>query len=154
MYPDQIRGLLEELHAEKISVDDAFAQLAALPFGDIGDAKVDHHRALRCGFAEVIFCRGKEPRDVVRILEEGLRNVPCMLATRAEKRHIDAIRERYPNALVNLRGNTVRVGSALTMKARGTVMVVTAGTSDIPVAEEALETLRAFGCEAYHIYDV
>ena len=154
MHPDQIRDLLDSVQSGKLTSDEAFQRLATLSFGDIGDAKIDHHRALRCGFAEVIFCAGKEPRDVVRIIEEGLRGAPCMLATRADKRHLDAIKERYPGAIVNARGGTARVGQALSMKTRGGIMVVTAGTSDIPVAEEALETLRAFGCEGYHSYDV
>src|ERR1700709_1719882 len=131
MQPEQIRDLLEQVKAGARGVDEAFLQLAELPYSDLGDAKIDNHRALRCGFAEVVLCRGKEPRDVARIIEEGLRSSSMMLATRAEKRHVDAIKERYPNALVNLRGGTVRVGSALSMKARGTVMVVTAGTGDI-----------------------
>src|ERR1019366_8639665 len=148
MHPDQIRTLLEEVQAGVRTIDQALQHLAQLPFGDLGNARVDHHRALRCGFAEVVFCAGKEPRDVVRIVDEGLRLTPCMLATRAEPRHAEALRERFPNALVNLRGHTVRVGTAPALKTRGSVLVVTAGTSDIPVAEEALETLRAFGCEA------
>ena len=154
MQPDQIRDLLEHVKSGTSSVDEAFVRLAELPFSDLGDAKLDNHRALRCGFAEVVLCRGKEPRDVARIIEEGLRLLPMMLATRAEKRHIDAIKERFPGAVVNLRGGTVRVGNAVSLKARGSVMVVTAGTGDIPVAEEALETLRAFGCDGYHCYDV
>ena len=154
MHPDQLRDLLDHVQSGKIQPGEAFQQLATLSFGDIGNAKIDHHRALRCGFAEVIFCAGKEPRDVVRIIEEGLRGAPCMLATRADKQHLDAIKERFPAAIINARGGTARVGQALSMKTRGGIMVVTAGTSDIPVAEEALETLRAFGCEGYHSYDV
>ena len=154
MHPDQLRDLLDHVQSGKIQPGEAFQQLATLSFGDIGNAKIDHHRTLRCGFAEVIFCAGKEPRDVVRIIEEGLRGAPCMLATRADKQHLDAIKERFPSAIINARGGTARVGQALSMKTRGGIMVVTAGTSDIPVAEEALETLRAFGCEGYHSYDV
>ncbi|HLX62112.1 MAG TPA: nickel pincer cofactor biosynthesis protein LarB [Planctomycetota bacterium] len=154
MQPEQIRELLEAVKAGTRAVDEAFTQLAELPFTDIGDAKIDNHRPLRCGFAEVVLCRGKEPRDVMRIVEEGMRLGPLMLCTRAEKRHIDAVRERYPNAYVNARGGIVRVGGPLRMTTRGSVVVVTAGTSDIPVAEEALETLRAFGCDAFHNFDV
>ncbi|MEI6233352.1 MAG: nickel pincer cofactor biosynthesis protein LarB [Planctomycetota bacterium] len=154
MQPEQIRELLEHVKAGTAGIDEAFVRLAELPFCDLGDAKIDNHRALRCGFAEVVLCRGKEPRDVTRIIEEGMRSSPMMLATRAEKRHIDAIKERFPNAFVNLRGGTVRIGQPVRLKARGTVMVVTAGTGDIPIAEEALETLRAFGCDGYHCYDV
>ena len=154
MQPEQIRELLELVKSGTTGIDEAFVRLAELPFADLGDAKIDNHRALRCGFAEVVLCRGKEPRDVTRIIEEGLRSSPMMLATRAEKRHVDAIKERFPSAFVNLRGGTVRVGNAVRLKARGSVMVVTAGTGDIPVAEEALETLRAFGCDGYHCYDV
>ena len=154
MQPEQIRELLEQVKAGAAGVDEAFLKLAELPFTDLGDAKIDNHRALRCGFAEVVLCRGKDPRDVTRIIDEGLRNSSMMLATRAEKRHVDAIKERFPHAFVNLRGGTVRIGQPVKLKARGSVMVVTAGTGDIPVAEEALETLRAFGCDGYHCYDV
>ena len=112
MQPEQIRELLEQVKAGVSGVDEAFVRLAELPFSDLGDVKIDNHRALRCGFAEVVLCRGKEPRDVARIIEEGLRLSPMMLATRAEKRHIDAIKERFPGSVVNLRGQTVRVGNA------------------------------------------
>ena len=86
MQPEQIRELLENVKAGTAGIDEAFVRLAELPFCDLGDAKIDNHRALRCGFAEVVLCRGKEPRDVTRILEEGLRSSPMMLATRAEKK--------------------------------------------------------------------
>jgi pyridinium-3,5-biscarboxylic acid mononucleotide synthase len=132
------------------------AQLAQLPFTDLGVAKIDHHRALRCGFAEVIFGPNKTPADIVRVVETGLTGAPCILCTRVDDPQVTALKRRFPQAVHNIRARTVRVGRPAPLDAHlsGDVLVITAGTSDIPVAEEALETLRAFGCPAKSVYDV
>jgi pyridinium-3,5-biscarboxylic acid mononucleotide synthase len=156
MQPDEIRSLLKKVRAGSCSTEDALAQLAQLPFADLGVAKIDHHRALRCGFAEVIFGPGKTPTDIVRLVETALKGAPCILCTRVDAAQSAALMKRFPQATHNLRGRTVRVGTPapLDTAARGEALIITAGTSDIPVAEEALETLRAFGCPAKSIYDV
>jgi len=154
MQPAKLRALLKNVKNKSVSVADALTALAALPFDDIDVAKVDHHRALRCGFAEVIFGSGKTPDDVVRILENGLKKAPCMLVTRASELHANTILHAFPKAHYNARAKTVRVGKPVPLKTTGVVAVVTAGTSDIPVAEEALETLQAFGCASKNYYDV
>ncbi|HYG76682.1 MAG TPA: nickel pincer cofactor biosynthesis protein LarB [Planctomycetota bacterium] len=156
MDPKKLRALLAAVRDKKASVDQALASLAALPFSDLDIAKVDHHRALRCGFAEVIFGSGKTTADVLRICESALEHAPCVLITRVNDEQASALLQKFPGAVHNARGRTVRVGKPqkLKSKRRGDVHVVTAGTSDIPVAEEALETLHAFGCGAKKHYDV
>jgi NCAIR mutase (PurE)-related protein len=154
MEPAKLRSLLDAVRRGACSVEEALRELAHMPFSDLGSAKVDHHRALRCGFAEVVFGSGKQTKDLLRIVADGLGGAPCMLATRVSPEQAAALRRRFRNAVYNAAARTVRVGRPRPMEAHGEVMVVTAGTSDIPVAEEALETLRAFGCPARAHYDV
>ena len=154
MQPEKIRALLQNVQTRSCSVDDALAALASLPFSDIETAKVDHHRALRCGFAEVVFGAGKQIDDILLIVENGLTAAPCMLVTRVDAAQAAAIVARFPGAVHNPKARTVRAGTPAALKTLGTVAIVTAGTSDIPVAEEELETLYAFGCPAQSYYDV
>jgi NCAIR mutase (PurE)-related protein len=135
-------------------VDEAVAQLAHLPFSDIGSAKVDHHRALRCGFAEAVFGSGKRTPDLLRIVADALSGAPCILATRVDRQQAAALRKQFKGAVYNEAARTVRVGKPVPIVTNAEVAVVTAGTSDIPVAEEAMETLQAFGCPARKFYDV
>lgn len=154
MEHDKIRKLLRKVQDRSCSVEQAISQLAHLPYSDLGMAKVDHHRTLRCGYAEVVFGMGKRPEDVVRIVENGLSSSSCVLATRVDDLQVAALKARYSDVVHNPQARTLRVGSPVKSKTKRTVSVLTAGTSDIPVAEEALETLRAFGCPANHYYDV
>ena len=154
MQPEKIRSLLNKVRTQACSVKEALAILAHLPYSDVGVAKVDHHRALRCGFAEVVYGAGKRAEDIVRIVENGIENVPCMLSTRVDEAQAAVILERFPDASYNPRARTILVGKPVPLKTSGTVMIATAGTSDIPVAEEAMETLRAFGCPVKSHYDV
>jgi pyridinium-3,5-biscarboxylic acid mononucleotide synthase len=136
------------------SIDEALGQLAHWPFADLDVARFDHHRQLRCGFAEVVFGSGKTAADLVKIMAHGVKTSPCMLATRVDEAQAKAVKKRFPKALHNPRGRTLLVGKPRKLDATGEVLVITAGTSDIPVAEEALETLHAFGCPAKKYYDV
>lgn len=154
MQREKIRRLLRDVRRGKSTPEAALHTLAQLPFSDLDLAKVDHHRALRCGFAEVVFGPGKRPADIVAVIERGLHHAPCMLATRVDEAQIAAMLKRFPQAIVNEKANTVRVGTPAKNVVRGEVLIVTAGTSDIPVAEEAAETLRAFGAEVGSVYDV
>ncbi|MFH0939919.1 MAG: nickel pincer cofactor biosynthesis protein LarB [Planctomycetota bacterium] len=154
MQRDQLRRLLEKVRHRHLSLDEALAALAHMPYEDLGKAKVDHHRALRCGFAEVIFGPGKQPDDLVHIVEEGLKGAPCILSTRLSDAQVIALNKHFPQAVHNVKARTVRVGAPTPLKTAGDIVVITAGTSDIPVAEEAVETLRACGGEATTFYDV
>jgi NCAIR mutase (PurE)-related protein len=156
MQTGELRSLLDSVRQGSCSTEDALARLARLPFTDLGVAKIDHHRELRCGFAEVIFGPGKTPGDIVRVVETGLTGAPCILCTRVNAVQVAALQARFPQAEYNARARTVQVGQPAPLRrARtGDVLVLTAGTSDIPVAEEALATLRAFGCPSKSVYDV
>ncbi|HEY3324912.1 MAG TPA: nickel pincer cofactor biosynthesis protein LarB [Planctomycetota bacterium] len=154
MQPAKVRALLKRVQTGSCSLDQALSELASLPFSDLKVAKFDHHRPLRCGFAEVVFGAGKTSEDIVHIVENGMKMLPCMLVTRVSEAQALVILKAFPQAHYNTRGRTVRVGKPTPLKTAGEVAVMTAGTSDIPVAEEALETLRAFGCPAQSYYDV
>src|SRR4051812_34075713 len=134
MHREKLQDLLKKVQSKRCSIEDALVTLSQLPFSDLDVAKVDHHRALRCGFAEVVFGAGKSSADIIRILENGLGHVPCMLTTRVDERQAAAISARFSDAVYNPRGRTVRVGKPVALETRGYISVVTAGTSDIPVA--------------------
>ena len=146
--------LLERVKTNACSPEEALEALAQLPFSDLGIARVDNHRELRCGFAEVIFGGGKTAPDIIRILTSALKKTPSVLVTRVSAEQAAAIKKKFRKAEYNPRGRTLLVGKPVPLKTNATVAVVAAGTSDIPVAEEALDTLRAFGCPAKQFYDV
>ena len=150
----KLLALLERVKSRDCSPDDALEALSQLPYTNLEFARVDHHRELRCGFAEVIFAANKTAPDIVRILQHGLKKSPCMLATRVNEKQAAAIKKKFPKAHYNPRARTVLAGKSVPMQTSGSVAVVAAGTSDIPIAEEALETLRAFGCPCSSFYDV
>ena len=124
-------------------------------FEDIGFAHVDHDRASRCGFPEVVFAQGKTPKQVVAIVRSIRRRSPVALVTRTPPETARALRKAFPRARHDSAARTVTVGKPLAPSPKaGLVLVVAAGTSDLPVAREALETLAAMGCRAELIYDV
>jgi NCAIR mutase (PurE)-related protein len=151
-----IQRLLEDVRAGKRSVARAVEQLRHMPFEDLGFAKIDHHRGLRQGFAEVVYAKGKTPRQVVAIIRRILRpqvkhNV---LITRADAgifrgvRRLNRAAEFHPlSGTISIRRNREIVG-------KGTILVVAAGTSDIPVAEEAAVTAETMGNRVGTVYDV
>jgi len=150
---ETIRSLLEEVAAGALSPDDALASMRRLPFEDIGFAKIDHHRTLRCGAPEVVFCQGKRPEQVRQIAERILEAGSDLLATRADAAHYDAVRESCPEAEYDdlARCITVRQSEARRV---GHVMVLTAGTSDLPVAGEAAVTAQMLGADVHLVSDV
>ncbi len=152
MEPDALLKLLEEVRAGGVTPEGALARLRDLPFADLGYARVDTHRALRCGFPEVIFCPGKEPGQVrgiaARILEAGGR----LLATRADDAAFAAIREVAPDAVRHEAARAVTVIRD-ERPPEGLVIVLSAGTADLPVAEEARVTAEAAGALTRTVYD-
>lgn len=149
----ELRALLEAVRDGSVPVTQAMEQLKTLPYDNLGFARVDHHRALRQGFPEVIFCAGKTPEqaaEIARNLADAGQNV---LATRADETHFAAIRERLPDAVYN---KAARIVSYMQTAPRplGTIAVCTGGTADIPVAEEAAVTAEVFGCKVDRLYDV
>ncbi len=149
----ELEKLLTAVKNGKLSVKEAEDRLKTLPYDDLGFARVDHHRALRRGFSEAIFCQGKTPEQAARIAKSLADAGQNVLATRAEKSHYDAVRALLPDAEYHPEARIV-----LCMKekprALGAIAVCTGGTADIPVAEEAALTAEAFGCEVTRLYDV
>ncbi len=150
-----IQSLLEQVAAGNTTPEQAFDKLRSLPFEDLGFAKVDHHRALRQGFPEVIYCAGKTPEQVGRIAESMLAYDNTVLATRADQACYEAIRAvAGEEPVYNHAARTVLVQRGELPVTMGSIAVVSAGTSDQAVAEEAAETAAAFGNEVDRIYDV
>jgi len=153
----ELRALLEAVRAGATPVNDAVARLRDLPFADLGVARVDHHRETRTGFPEVVFCEGKTPAEVATIAGHLAQRGGTVLGTRCAPETFAAVRAQVPGATYNERGRTFRApgtdGSHLP-KLRGMVALMTAGTADLGVAEEAHETLIAFGVPHRTFYDV
>jgi len=154
MTPDQMRELFESVRSGAVGVDAAIERVRHLPFEDLGFAKVDHHRALRQGMAEVVFAQGKTPGQVAEIAVRVLENAPNLLITRAGEAAAAAVRERIPQAEYFPLSGALRVWCDRTMRGKGRIAVVSAGTSDIPVAEEAQVTAEVMGNEVEAIYDI
>jgi NCAIR mutase (PurE)-related protein len=153
MDPAELRRLLERVRAGNLSVDDALAGLRDLPFEDLGFAKVDHHRPLRNGFPEVIYCPGKTTGQIVEIARAIVAQGNSLLATRAEPHVFDAISAVLPAAEYNERAMTVRL-VVEPLEAREGILLVSAGTADMRVAEEAYETATIMGNRVERLYDV
>jgi pyridinium-3,5-biscarboxylic acid mononucleotide synthase len=123
-------------------------------FVDLGFARVDTDRKRRCGFPEVIYCEGKTPADVLAISRTILATDPVLLATRASEAHFNAVAAEFPGAKYFTRGRCITVEKEPLPKNTGAVGVLCAGTSDLPVAEEAVVTLEVFGNRVEKIFDV
>lgn len=155
MNEDKIRELLEHIRKDKVSVDDAIDKLKHLPFEDIGMACIDHHRGLRRGVSEVIFGEGKEPEDIIAIMEKMIEHGEKVMVTRLSQEKSDEILKAYPESEYYRKARILIHGSnPKEVSGKGTIVVVCAGTSDIPVAEEASVTARFMGNEVETIHDI
>ena len=156
MTPERIRQLLEGVKSGTVPVEDAMGQLERLPFEDLGFAQVDHHRAMRQGFPEVIFSEGKTVDQVVSIARRIVAADSTLLATRVSDEAAEALRVTFPEAEHNALARTivVRADGDQEAKQNGTVLVISAGTSDLPVAEEAYVTAEVMGNRVEKLYDV
>ena len=150
----QIEALLKEVSEGRTGVNDALDRLKDLPFEDLGFAKVDHHRALRTGMPEVIFAAGKTTTQVATIFERMAKAGGNVLATRASREAFEAVLAVAPGAVYYEAARAITLAQAQTVPGRGTVAVVCAGTSDLPVAEEAVVTVRLMGNTVELIADV
>ncbi|MEA3366549.1 MAG: nickel pincer cofactor biosynthesis protein LarB [Planctomycetota bacterium] len=147
--------LLEAVCAGDVSPREAADRMRHLPFEDLGFAKIDHHRALRCGFPEVILCQGKTVEQVAAIVDRLAQREGPVLATRAGPEVYEAVRAYHPEAVYHESARAVVIeGEEMPEPATGTVAVVSAGTSDQPVAEEARVTAEVMGCTVETFYDV
>jgi NCAIR mutase (PurE)-related protein len=154
MDQEQLRALLEQVRAGDLNTDGAIARLRHMPFEDLGYAKVDHHRALRHGMPEVIFAKGKTPDQVVGIAERVLEHSPNLLITRAGQECGAFVTEKLGMGEYLPLSGVVRVWRDRTQRGKGTIAVVCAGTSDMPVAEEAQATAEIMGNCVECIHDI
>jgi len=154
MNQEQLRGLLELVRSGALEVDAALERMRHLPYEDLGFAKLDHHRALRHGMPEVVFAQGKTPEEVLEIARRLLEISRNMLITRADAVTAARVLEQFPEAEHFPRSGAVRVWGDRTLYGKGKIAVVSAGTSDIPVAEEARVTAEVMGNEVDAVYDI
>ncbi|MCY3555976.1 MAG: nickel pincer cofactor biosynthesis protein LarB [Gemmatimonadetes bacterium] len=154
MNESQIKSLLEQVRSGELPVDEASTRLRSMPFEDLGFARVDHHRALRCGFPEVIFCTGKTAEQVASIAERIVASGNDLLATRATPAMHEAVTARCPSAVYHEAARAIVVQDDWQDQGIGDVLVVSAGTSDISVAEEAAVTARVLGNRVERVFDV
>ena len=154
MNQEHIRQLLEKVASGNLEPDKALEQLRDLPFENLGFAHIDHHRALRTGFPEVIFGQGKTREQILSIAERITEHGSQMLATRLAEDAVQALVERFPQAEHDVLARTVLVRAPRTPPRTGLVAVISAGTSDLPVAREAVVTAQAMGAHVEEIYDV
>lgn len=151
---DKLRHILENIQQGRISVDEGLAELKTLPFEDIGFAKVDHHRSLRNGYPEVIYCAGKTVPQIQAIVARLMEDDVNILATRASQEIFSAIQAVTDDAEYHEAARIVVVKKRPVVMTEKVIAVITAGTSDIPVAEEAAVTAETLGNRVERLYDV
>lgn len=154
MNQEQIRNLFEKVRTGELSPDSATEKLKHLPFEDIDFAKVDHHRALRHGMPEVIFGQGKTPAQIAAIAERLASHGQNVLATRVDEASARAIQEKLPEAVYHPLSRLLILKREVPMLGKGKILVMCAGTADLPVAEEARLVAELMGNEVTAISDV
>jgi pyridinium-3,5-biscarboxylic acid mononucleotide synthase len=154
MDASSLRKLLQEVRKGTVTPDEAVARLRHMPFEDLGFAKIDHHRRVRSGMPEVIFAQGKTPGQVAKIFKRMAAQGGNVLATKATAEHFRAVKKLVRKAEYRELAKAVILKQDKTTYGKGAVVIITAGTSDIPVAEEALVTAEIMGNEVAHLYDV
>ena len=155
----KVRRLLEGVKSGELLIEEALEQLRNLPYEDLGFAKVDIHRGLRKGFPEVVFCQGKTPEQVCDILKCLSARSDCVLATRARREVFDYVSAHIPDVVYKEDARMMVIGKPARSEEemacdKNYVLVLTAGTADIPVAEEAAVTATVLGSRVERIYDV
>ncbi len=154
MNKKEIKVLLEGVKDNKINVEEALEKLEYLPFKDLGFAKIDNHREIRVGYPEVIYCEGKsvdQVRDIVKYMITKNNNI---LGTRANEEMYNAVKEICEDAEYNKLGRTITIKKKEQLLTESYIAIVAAGTSDLPVVEEAFETARILGNKTIKIIDV
>lgn len=154
MDPELLRALLAEVAAGTKTIDDALTNLRDLPYEDLGFARLDHHRMLRTGVPEVIFGQGKTPDQVATIVDRFVARSGRAFATRVPPEAVALVREKYPEARFYDPARILTVGEFPVPTDGPFIAVASAGTSDMPVAEEAAVTVELLGTRAERVYDV
>lgn len=154
MDQEYLTSLMEQVASGKTSPEAAVEQLKDLPFEDLGFANIDHHRNLRTGYPEAVFCQGKKPEQIAAIMKELAEKNKNVIGTRATKVDYEAVKQVLPKAAFHEDARMIVVMEEPAPRREGIIAIVTAGTADIPVAEEAAVTARALGNKVDRIYDV
>lgn len=150
----RIKRLLQDIRAKKIDVPEALEKLRSLPYEDLGFAKIDTHRDLRRGWPEVIYCQGKTPQQIGRIFHKLQNSTSLVIATKAGEQAYKTIKAIRQDALYYAVPQIVVVGKRKIRKGKKAVLVISAGTADIPIAEEAAVTAEVMGNCVNRLYDV
>lgn len=153
MNSEQLKNLLESLQTGKIDIDQALEKLKGFPYDDLGFAKIDTHRALRRGFPEVIFCEGKTPEQVTKIVLKMSKNNEIILAMRAQKNIFTAVKKVTDKAKYYEQAKAIVIGKMPIIKNKNKILIISAGTADMPVAEEAALTAQCMGNAIDRLYD-
>ncbi|AKA71089.1 nickel pincer cofactor biosynthesis protein LarB [Clostridium scatologenes] len=151
---NEVKELLQNVKNGSVDVEKALEKLQDLPFKDLGYAKIDNHREIRVGYPEVIYCAGKTIEQIKGIIEFMATKKNNILGTRASKEVYEAVKSICPKAEYNEEARTITIKNKKMQTTSTYISIVTAGTSDIPVAEEAAVTAEIFGNKVERIYDV
>lgn len=155
MNQEKLKKLLADLHRQKLSPKEAFDKLKILPYEDVDFARIDHHRSLRSGMPETIYCEGKTSAQIIAIIKKINAAGNDILATRLSEELYKSLKNKIPkNAAYNSTARTLVIQNGKIKEKKGLINVITAGTSDIPVAEEAAITAETLGSKVERIFDV
>jgi len=155
MNPDDLKKLLQDLHKQKLTPQQAMKKLETLPFENLDFAKVDHHRELRSGMPEVIYCPGKTVAQIKKIIQSMNRAGNSILATKLSKENFQKLKPSLPKTYeYNEAAQTLVIEKNKPRKKSGLITIISAGTSDIPIAEEASVTARLLGSKTETLFDV
>lgn len=150
-----LKRLLEEVKNNDIDIDNALEKLKNLPYEDLGYANIDHHREIRTGYPEVIYCEGKSDEHILGIIEKMIEKDSNILGTRCRKETFEKIKNIYDNVEYEELSRILKIQNhSIINKGKGKIIVITGGTSDIPVADEAYYTAEFLGNEVERVYDV
>lgn len=149
-----MKKMLKDFKDGKVGLDEVLKKIKLLPYEDLDFAKIDTHRSLRKGFPETILCRGKSISQILKIFEVMSKKNHNVLATKADEKIYAAIKKIYPNAEYKDLAKTIVIRKDKTKQKKGNILIITAGTSDIPVAEEAVVTAELMNNNIEKVYDV
>ena len=159
MNTEIMKNLLSKVQSGEIAIDEAMESLRNFPYEDIGCAKLDSHRTIRTGYPEVVFCQGKTTKQIIDILNKLTNHGTCIMATRADKQVFDDVKKEIPDVIYHEAARIIQVGKPEKSKEelkkeKNYIFVLSAGTADIPVAEEAVITATLMGSRVEAAYDV
>ena len=149
-----MKQTLNDFKQGKITLEEVLDKLKTLPYEDLGFAKIDTHRTIRTGYPEVIYSKGKTTTQILKILKAMSNHNQNILATKADKETYNAIKNQYPDAEYNEPAKTIVIKKQTLKPKKGKILIITAGTSDIPIAEEARVTAELMGNKTEKLYDI